>query len=232
LDEESDIIDLQMLEAQCSTGTRLMLFKYINHLNYIPLGGVTCIGKGCPRVNLDFGSDHILNTLQKIINSPPDRNEEHTRLKKDIFHAFHMIPTSLDNGLRPAFLRALQDHTLRWDPIAQEQVDRICHEAFHITFDQMLQRNPCWIKERTPHHAPSPSVLVRAIQFVVDTFGDAVDARGNPLFSNVTGQRLKVFFNWLVKAISQIFMELLCTRKLGLINMACKSGCVCVEPIV
>jgi hypothetical protein len=34
-------------------------------------------------------------------------------------------------------------------------------------------------------------VLVRAIQFVVDTFGDAVDAQGNPLFSNVTGQKAK-----------------------------------------
>ena len=100
-----------------------------------------------------------------------------------------MIPTPADNGLRPAFLRALRDHMLHWDPVAREQVDKVCCKSFHITFDQMLQRNPRWIKERTPRYAPSPSVLVRAIQFVINTFANAVDARGNPLFSKLTGQK-------------------------------------------
>jgi hypothetical protein len=87
-----------------------------------------------------------------------------------------MIPTPVDNGLWPAFLRALQDHMLHWDPVVREQVDKVCRESFHITFDQMLQCNPHWIKECTPHYAPSPSVLVYAIQFVIDTFGNTVDA--------------------------------------------------------
>jgi hypothetical protein len=93
----------QMLEAQC-----------ISQLNYILLGGATSVKEGHPGANSDFGSDHILNTLQEIIDSPLDKNEE--------------------------------------------------------------QQNPCWIKECTPCYAPSPSVLVCALQFVVDTFGDAIDA--------------------------------------------------------
>jgi hypothetical protein len=115
--------------------------------------------------------------------------DQYTRLKKDIFHAFHMIPTPVDNGLRPAFLRALRDHILRWDPTSRDEVDAVCRKSFNLTFDQMLLRNPRFIRERTPRYAPPPSVLTHAIQFVIDTFGDAVDARGNQLFSEKTWQK-------------------------------------------
>ena len=47
--------------------------------------------------------------LQKIVNSPPsDKDYEYTRIKKDIFHAFHMLPIPINHGARPAFLRALR----------------------------------------------------------------------------------------------------------------------------
>ena len=53
----------------------------------------------------------------------------------------------------------------------------------------MLLRNPRFIREHTPCYAPPPSVLTHAIQFVIDTFGDAVDAHGNRLFSEKTWQK-------------------------------------------
>ena len=55
-----------------------------------------------------------LAKLQKIIDSPPDKNHEYTRIKKDIFHAFHMLPIPVNHGARSAFLRALRDHMLRF----------------------------------------------------------------------------------------------------------------------
>ena len=122
--------------------------------------------------------------LQKIIDSPPDAKNEYTRIKKDIFHAFQMIPTPLNHGMRPAFLRALRDHLMRWDPIAKSEVDRVCQKSFNLTFDEMLVRDPCWVAEWTPRHVPSPSILVPAIQHIFQTFGNSIDAKTNsPLFS-------------------------------------------------
>jgi hypothetical protein len=46
----------------------------------------------------DYDSE-FLALLCKIIESPPDDNEEFPQLKKDIFHAFNMIPTSVNHGL-------------------------------------------------------------------------------------------------------------------------------------
>ena len=80
----------------------------------------------------------FLSKLKDIIDSPPDGHIEYTRIKKDIFHAFHMIPTPINHGLRPAFLRALRDHMLRWDPVARKTVDGVCRRVFKLTFDEML----------------------------------------------------------------------------------------------
>lgn len=127
---------------------------------------------------------HALMKLKDIIESPPDSQEEYTRIKKDIFHAFHMLPIPVNHGSRPAFLRALRDHLMRWDPVAKLEVDQVCRKHFDLTFDQMLRRNPRFITERTPRHIPSPSVLVVAIQHVYDMFRDAVDVKtGLPLFT-------------------------------------------------
>jgi hypothetical protein len=126
----------------------------------------------------------FLASLHKIIESPSDSNEEYTLLKKDIFHAFNMIPTSVNHGLRVAFLRALRDHIMRWDPAVKAVVDKTCRSVFKLTFDQMLIRNPRFIAARTPRYVPPPSILVPAIQHVYRTFGNALDAKtGLPLFS-------------------------------------------------
>jgi hypothetical protein len=45
----------------------------------------------------------VVLELKKIIESPPDIGSEYTPVKKDIFHAFHMISTSVHHGVRPAF---------------------------------------------------------------------------------------------------------------------------------
>lgn len=99
-------------------------------------------------------------------------------------HAFHMIPIPVNHGVRPAFLRALRDHLMRWDPVAKSEVDKVCRERFGLTFNQMLHRNPRFIAERTPRHIPPPSVLVIAIQHVYDMFKDSIDAKTQvPLFT-------------------------------------------------
>lgn len=126
----------------------------------------------------------FLALLRKIIESPPSSNEEFTQLKKDIFHAFNMIPISVNHGLRQAFLRALRDHLMRWDPAVREIVDKTCHRIFKLSFDEMLVRNPRFIAARTPRYVPPPSVLVPAIKHVYKTFGNALDAKtSQPLFS-------------------------------------------------
>jgi hypothetical protein len=95
-----------------------------------------------------------------------------------------MIPTSLNHGMRPAFLRALRDHILRWDPDIRKQVDATCHKVFKLSFDQMLLRKPRFVAERCPRLVPPPSVLVPAVEHVFNTFGPSLDAKTNsPLFS-------------------------------------------------
>lgn len=53
-----------------------------------------------------------LMILKHLIDSPPDIHREYTQIKKDIFHAFHMIPIPINHGMRPAFLHALRDHMM------------------------------------------------------------------------------------------------------------------------
>ncbi|KAG6825372.1 hypothetical protein H0H92_003927, partial [Tricholoma furcatifolium] len=128
--------------------------------------------------------------LEKLVNSPSTSSEEFQGLKKDIFHAFHSINTPLNHGARPLFLRALRDHMLRWDPNMRAVVDRTCRQHFNLTFDQMLERNPRWIAERTPRHVPRPSILVPALDFVFKCFGNVLDAKTQqPLFNKLAWKK-------------------------------------------
>jgi hypothetical protein len=88
-----------------------------------------------------------------------------------------MLPIPVNHGAQPAFLRALRDHMLRWDPDSRKAVDEVCQFQFNLSFDQMLAKNPRFIAERTPWHIPPPSVLVPTLQHVFDMFRDAVDAK-------------------------------------------------------
>ncbi|KAJ6536480.1 hypothetical protein DFH09DRAFT_1091440 [Mycena vulgaris] len=116
------------------------------------------------------------------IESLADVDSQYTRIKKDIFHAFHMIPIPA-HGLRAIFSRTLRDHIMRWDPVLRVQVDEVCRREFNASFDVMLIRDPQWIKEHVPRYIPPPSVLVPAIQHVYNVFGNAPDAEtGRPLF--------------------------------------------------
>ncbi|KAK6981231.1 hypothetical protein R3P38DRAFT_3234489 [Favolaschia claudopus] len=134
--------------------------------------------------------DDLLSILRKLVDAPEDTERIYTRILKDIFHAFHMIPISVNHGLRAAFLHALRDHIMRWDPSARGRVDKVCREVYGLTFDQMLARNPDYIKRRTPRHVPSPNVLVPMIQHIFNTFGNALDAKTQqPLFSPTAWQK-------------------------------------------
>ena len=92
-----------------------------------------------------------------------------------------MLPIPVNHGSRSAFLRALRDHVLRWDPVSRSNVDQACQRHFNLTFNQMLARNPRFIAERTPRHVPSPSILVSAIEHVYQMFEKAIDAKTGAL---------------------------------------------------
>ncbi|KZP09283.1 hypothetical protein FIBSPDRAFT_938563 [Athelia psychrophila] len=141
--------------------------------------------------NIPSMSSPLLH-LRTLIESPPDIDSVFQRLQKDIFHAFHMIPTPVNHGMRPAFLRALRDHLLRWDPDIRAQIDATCQRVFHMSFDEMLARNPRYIAARCPRHVPSPSILVPALEYVFGFFGPSLDAKtGQPLFSKLATQKAK-----------------------------------------
>jgi len=141
-----------------------------------------------------------------------------------------MLPIPVNHGSRPEFLRALRDHLMRWDPLAKSAVDKVCREYFDLTFDQMLLWNPRFIAERTPHHIPSPNVLVVAIQHIYDMFKDAIDVKtGLPLFTEPVKIKAKLFLSSPTKVTFQTLMVCgvcQCTKKLVLTLMAFKSGSV------
>src|SRR5262249_53574688 len=125
-----------------------------------------------------------------LVEKPPDTSFEYQRIKKDIFHAFHMIVTPINHGMRPAFLRAMRDHLMRWDPIVKHKVDLVCQRVFKLTFEEMLARNPRWIAARCPRYVPEPSILVESLSLVFQTFGNALDVKtGAPLFNKVAWQK-------------------------------------------
>ncbi|KAF9029948.1 hypothetical protein BDZ89DRAFT_1132736 [Hymenopellis radicata] len=134
--------------------------------------------------------ERFLSDLEEIIASPPDADLVYQKVKKDIFHTFNMIPTSVHHGLRPGFLRALRDHLMRWDPNIRELVHEVCQQNFNCSFETMLARNPRWIADRCPRHIPAPSILVRALEFVFGVFGHGTNARsGDPLFNHTAWQK-------------------------------------------
>ncbi|KZT32687.1 hypothetical protein SISSUDRAFT_1133021 [Sistotremastrum suecicum HHB10207 ss-3] len=143
--------------------------------------------------NNSFSVDSdILKNLERLVNAPPDENEIQTRIKKDLFHAFHMLPLPIHHALRGLFLGYLRDHLMRWDPAVRKSVDAICREKFKRSFDQMLLHNPRFIAARTPRYVPPPSVLVPALNYVFDTFGPALDAKTKqPLFSALAWKKAK-----------------------------------------
>ncbi|KAF5325696.1 hypothetical protein D9611_000435 [Ephemerocybe angulata] len=129
--------------------------------------------------------DDTIARLEAIVSSTPtSANEVYSKIKKDIFHAFHSLPLSRTHGASVPFLRTLRDHILRWDPEARKQVDKICKKVFNLSFEAMLARNPRWITKRTPRYIPAPSVLVAAIEHVYSVFSNAKDAKtGEALFT-------------------------------------------------
>ncbi|KAK0472637.1 hypothetical protein IW261DRAFT_1570727 [Armillaria novae-zelandiae] len=70
-----------------------------------------------------------LELFHQIVQSPPDSQSTYQTIKKDIFHAFQMIPTPRHHGARPQFLHSMHDHLLQWDPLICERVD---HELSYM----------------------------------------------------------------------------------------------------
>ncbi|KAJ7189729.1 hypothetical protein GGX14DRAFT_580474 [Mycena pura] len=148
------------------------------------------VSKG-KRKEQDPTPDNILEVLRRIVDSEnlDEPEPELTRIKKDLFHAFHML-TINEHGLRGQFFRALRDHLMRWDPTIRKTVDEACRKHFGITFDTMLERNPDWVKRRTPRYVPAPRIIVPAIEHVFNSYGNALDAQtGSPLFSDKTWRK-------------------------------------------
>ncbi|KAJ6616822.1 hypothetical protein B0H10DRAFT_2219161 [Mycena sp. CBHHK59/15] len=190
--EDLDELDLDLestLEADSETLKRRMLEAH------------GTVSKGKQRAQPDeFSEDEfdssplgkgLLEILHKLAESPADIDALYTRIKKDIFHAFHMIPIPA-HGLRAVFFRTLRDHIMRWDPELRLIVDEVCRREFNVSFEVMLIRDPKFIKEHVPRYVPPPSVLVPAIQHVYDAFGNALDAEtGRPLFDKMAWAKAK-----------------------------------------
>ncbi|KIK51784.1 hypothetical protein GYMLUDRAFT_251766 [Collybiopsis luxurians FD-317 M1] len=134
----------------------------------------------------------FLTELARLIESAPSLSESelYTRIKKDLFHAFHMIEVPANHGLKSTFSRIMRDHILSWDPVICERIDKVCREKLSTTFEGMLARNPKWIQRRCPRYVPPPSVLVTVLQYVFQVFGHAKDAKtGVPLFNERAWQK-------------------------------------------
>lgn len=79
---------------------------------------------------------------------------------------------------------------MRWDPSVKKQIETFCKNHFKLSFNQMLLRYPHFIAARVPRYVPSPSVLVPALQYVVDTLSNTKDAKtGDPLFNQVAHEK-------------------------------------------
>ena len=87
----------------------------------------------------------IVNAFARCSNLAPSAvkpGDEYIRIKKDIFHAFHMIPISVNHGHCSDFLRSLQDHLMHWDPVIQSDVDKTCQKVYGVGLYEMLICNP------------------------------------------------------------------------------------------
>ena len=143
---------------------------------------------------------------REMVEAPADTQDEFTRIKKDIFHAFHMIPIPVNHGHCAGFLHSLQDHLMCWDPVIWSVVGKTCQSVFGTTFDEMIICNPHYIMECTPW---PPSVLVPAIQHVYNMFGNALDAKtGQPLFPSRHGAKQMLDWGLLIRATFLILMVL------------------------
>jgi len=128
--------------------------------------------------------------LHEMINAPAMAGDEYTRIKKDIFHAFQMIPLPINHGHHSGFVSSLHDHLMCWDPATCAVVEKTCKKVYNINFDEMLLCNPHYIQACSLHYVPAPSILVPAIEHVFNMYGNALDAKTNtPLFSKQAWQK-------------------------------------------
>ncbi|KAF8074039.1 hypothetical protein FPV67DRAFT_1650749 [Lyophyllum atratum] len=173
LSDDTDTVDFDMLEAHSQVSEK---------------------GQGKKRQHDSTTEPSALDPvsiLKNIVNSPPI-TDEFTRLKKDLFHTFQMIPTPVNHGTRPEFLRTLRNHIMRWDPGSRKIVDITCRRIYNLSFDEVLRWKPRWIAERTPRHVPSPSILVPALEHVFNVFGNSIDVSSKqPLFSKLAWKKAK-----------------------------------------
>ncbi|KAJ7719728.1 hypothetical protein B0H16DRAFT_1794348 [Mycena metata] len=189
--DSEDEFDLESNLERESERTRLQMLEAHNQVNIDPKGK-TPAEPNRPHED-DFDASPLgaglLEILRKLAETPQDIDSLYTRIKKDLFHAFHMIPIPA-HGLRAIFFRTLRDHIMRWDPKLREIVDETCRRVFNVTFEVMLIRDPRWVQERVPRYVPPPSILVPAIQHVYNAFADAIDAQsGRPLFNKKTWEK-------------------------------------------
>ncbi|KAJ3505980.1 hypothetical protein NLJ89_g7126 [Agrocybe chaxingu] len=219
--ELQDTVSLEMLEAYAQSEEKRNGKRRRDDTDY--------------RHSRDQADVPALQKLCVVVDSPPDLQEEYTRIKKDVFHAFHMLPIPIHHGARPAFLHALRDHIMRWDPTSRDLVDKACQKHFNLTFDQMLIKNPRFIAERTPQHIPSPSILVLAIQHVYDMFRDATDVKtGAALFTRKLCEKAEAVLDlarqgYLSDLVDVPLYERAGTDKYGLQKWKCVRGTNKVE---
>ena len=101
-EDDSSILD--MLEAYNSAKPPLGAhYMYESCQPYITF----YLEDGTAKVRDSDSDSDFLSQLKEIVQAPLKVDEVYTRVKKDIFHAFHMLPISVNHGSQPVFLCTL-----------------------------------------------------------------------------------------------------------------------------
>ncbi|KAJ7867866.1 hypothetical protein B0H13DRAFT_1897403 [Mycena leptocephala] len=74
----------------------------------------------------------LFNMFNQLEELPEDVQKCFTRIKKDIFNSFHMIPLSSSHGLRAVFRRTLRDHMMRWDPVIRNVLVYAIQHVYNV----------------------------------------------------------------------------------------------------
>lgn len=101
----------------------------------------------------------------------------YTRVKKDAFHAFHMIEGPKAHGTRRAFFVRMRDIFFQWDPEVFKTVAQRCKEVLKVPIEVMIRRKFDWVTKWVPRRIPPPSILAKPLEQLFNEFGHLVDAK-------------------------------------------------------
>lgn len=120
-------------------------------------------------------------------------NTIRSRVLKDIFHVFHMLPISTTHALRKEFGRALRDAIFIPD---REDCARISSWGSKqdppVNFETLRSLKPKWLWRHCKRVIPPPAVLYPLVDEIFRTYGPLKDATTHlPLFNRQAWEKSK-----------------------------------------